>query len=108
MKNFQKRNPNEFLWRLLPKVERRTNINSTHFSPQKIEEEYFIIYFKNLVLPWYKKKKKKQTKTVQKGKTFFHEYREENFTKKIQQYLKRVIYHHKMGFIPGIQVFFNI
>lgn len=77
-----------------------------NFSPQKIEEEYFVIYFKNLVLPWYKKKK--QTKTVQKGKTLFHECREENFTKKIQQYLKRVIYHHKMGFIPGIQVFFNI
>ena len=70
MKNFQKRNPNEFLWRLLPKVERRTNINSTHFSPQKIEEEYFIIYFKNLVLPWYKKKKKKD-KNSTKRENFF-------------------------------------
>ena len=71
MKNFQKRNPNEFLWRLLPKVERRTNINSTHFSPQKIEEEYFVIYFKNLVLPWYKKKKKNRQKQYKKGKLFF-------------------------------------
>lgn len=70
MKNFQKRNPNEFLWRLLPKVERRTNINSTHFSPQKIEEEYFVIYFKNLVLPWYKKKKNRQ-KQYKKGQLFF-------------------------------------
>ena len=70
MKNFQKRNPNEFLWRLLPKVERRTNINSTQFSPQKIEEEYFVIYFKNLVLPWYKKKKKNRQKQYKKGKLF--------------------------------------
>ena len=71
MKNFQKRNPNEFLWRLLPKVERRTNINSTYFSPQKIEEEYFVIYFKNLVLPWYKKKKKKTDKNSTKRENFF-------------------------------------
>lgn len=26
----------------------------------------------------------------------------------IQQYIKRVIQHHKVGFIPGIQVRFNI
>lgn len=40
-----------------------------NFSPQKIEEEYFVIYFKNLVLPWYKKKNRQ--KQYKKGKLFF-------------------------------------
>ena len=27
---------------------------------------------------------------------------------RIQQHIKKIIYHDQLGFIPGIQVFFNI
>ena len=37
-----------------------------------------------------------------------HKIRQQNTSKQAQQYIKRIIHHEQMGFIPGVQGFFNI
>ena len=58
--------------------------------------------------PWFQN----QTMISQKQANITDEHRfknlQQNISKPIQQYIKRIIHHDRVGFIPGIQGFFHI